>query len=150
MIGYSKIWRSEWLVFVEAASHDLLLANKNTKFEILANQSNRRIQSLMLRMTKISGSSIYTKQTCSLFVMYSYPTKTHTHTHTHTHTLILTHSLTHTHSHTTSRISKWKSLDFITQTAGFVTITNTYNSFMLTSPNIAYCLTKQTKKGKQI
>ena len=37
----------------------LLPTNQNTGFVILGNQSHRRVQDFMLRMTKISGSGIY-------------------------------------------------------------------------------------------
>ena len=39
-------------------SRNLLPTNQNTGFEILGSQSNRQIQDYMLRMAKVSGSSI--------------------------------------------------------------------------------------------
>ena len=54
----SRIRCFDWLLFVKTASCVLLLTNQNTGFEILGNQSNRRIQDFMLQMTKISASSI--------------------------------------------------------------------------------------------
>ena len=44
----------------KTALRDLLPTNRNIGFEIVGNQSDRQIQEFMLRMTKISGSSLLT------------------------------------------------------------------------------------------
>ena len=66
----SWIWRCDWLVqnfessvligyfFVISASRILLPTNHNTVFKISGSQSNYRNQEFVLRMTKVSGSSI--------------------------------------------------------------------------------------------